>query len=94
MIETNEIAYSDEIYFPESILTQWLNLSAILLTCSLLFYHMSHSNTKYIKIHPYYTKIISIGLFLSTGYMINALYPYISRMNHNIKKCKYNNECS
>ena len=72
--ETN-VAYSQNVYFPESLLDGWLSVSAVLLTTSLLFYHMSR--VKSLKVRPYLAKVVSVGLILiSTAYMIYALIPY------------------
>lgn len=88
-----DLAFSEDIYFPESLLTNWLNVSGIMLTSSLVFYHMSR--VKSIKVEPYLAKIIAIGLIvISTCYMIYALIPYIKRMDYNINKCIKLKECS
>ena len=88
-----DLAYSDKVYFPESLLDGWLAVSAVLLTTSLLFYHMSR--VKSIKVKPFLAKIICIGLIvISTAYMCYALLPYTKRMNYTIKLCKQLHECS
>ena len=87
-----DLAYSDNVYFPESLLNQWLNVSTLMVTSSLLFYHMSR--VKSIKVEPYLAKLIAISLLIiSTCYMIYALIPYNKRMNFIIKKCSKINEC-
>lgn len=88
-----DLAFSEDIYFPESLLSGWLNVSGVILTTSLVFYHMSR--VKSIKVEPYLAKIIAIGLIIvSTGYMMYALIPYFKRMNYNIDKCVRLKECS
>ena len=88
-----DLAYSDNVYFPESLLDGWLAVSAVLLTTSLLFYHMSR--VKSIKVEPFLAKIICIGLIvISTAYMCYALLPYTKRMNYTINLCKKLDECS
>ena len=88
-----DLAFSEDIYFPESLLSGWLNVSGVILTTSLVFYHMSRVRS--IKVEPYLAKIIAIGLIvISTGYMMYALVPYTKRMNYNIDKCIRLNECS
>jgi len=88
-----DLAYSEDIYFPESLLSGWLNVSGVILTTSLVFYHMSR--VKSIKVEPYLAKIIAIGLIvISTCYMMYALVPYTKRMNYNINKCIQLKECS
>jgi hypothetical protein len=93
MTSKTDLAYSDDVYFPESLLDGWLSVSAVLLTTSLLFYHMSR--VKSLKVKPYLAKFVSIGLIvISTSYMIYALIPYTKRMDYTIKKCIKMNECS
>lgn len=88
-----DLAFSEDIYFPESLLTGWLNVSGVILTTSLVFYHMSR--VKSIKVEPYLAKIIAIGLIIiSTSYMVYAVIPYTKRMNYNIDKCIKLKECS
>jgi hypothetical protein len=87
-----DLAYSDNVYFPESLLLGWLNVSAVMVTSSLLFYHMSRVHS--IKVEPYLAKLIAMCLIIvSTLYMIYALIPYNKRMNFIIKKCAVLNEC-
>ena len=87
-----DLAYSDNVYFPESLLNQWLNVSSVMVTCSLVFYHMSR--VKSIKVEPYLAKLIAMGLIIiSTSYTIYALIPYNKRMDFIIKKCSELNEC-
>jgi len=87
-----DLAYSDNVYFPESLLNQWLNVSSVMVTCSLVFYHMSR--VKSIKMEPYLAKLIATGLIIiSTSYTIYALIPYNKRMDFIIKKCSELNEC-
>ena len=81
------LAYSDSVFSSEDLLSDWYAVSGVLLTTSLLFYHMSRVNS--LKVAPYLAKTISIGLFIiSTLYLVYALYPYTQRMNYTIKKCK------
>ena len=92
MYTNMDLAYSDNVYFPESLLNQWLNVSTVMVTSSLLFYHMSR--VKSIKVEPYLAKLIAMSLIIiSTSYMIYALVPYNKRMNFIIKKCSELDEC-
>jgi hypothetical protein len=92
MYTNMNLAYSDNVYFPESLLNQWLNVSSVMVTCSLVFYHMSR--VKSIKMEPYLAKLIATGLIIiSTSYTIYALIPYNKRMDFIIKKCSELNEC-
>ena len=87
-----DLAYSDNVYFPESLLNEWLDVSTAMVTSSLLFYHMSKVHS--IKVEPYLAKLIAMGLLIvSTCYMIYALIPYNKRMNFIIKKCSDLDEC-
>ena len=80
-------AFSDLTTHPEDLLSDWIAVSGVLLTTSLLFYHMSR--VKSLKVKPFIAKIISIGfIIVSTAYLLYALYPYTQRMNFTIKKCK------
>ena len=88
----NDLAYSDQVYFPESLLIGWFNVSAVMVTSSLLFYHMARVHS--IKVEPYLAKLIAMCLItISTLYMIYALIPYNNRMNFIIKKCAVLDEC-
>jgi len=90
---TIDLAYSGSTYLPESLLDGWLNVSSVILTSSLLFYHMSRVHT--LKVNPLLAKIVSIGLIIvSTAYMIYAFVPYSKRMNYTISKCTKLKECS
>ena len=92
MTSKTNVAYSQNVYFPESLLDGWLSVSAVLLTTSLLFYHMSR--VKSLKVRPYLAKVVSVGLILiSTAYMIYALIPYTKRMNFNIAECEKIDDC-
>jgi hypothetical protein len=62
----------------ESNFSAWLNLSIILLTASLLFYHMSNANT--IKVPKKMAGIISCGLIIINIIItINSIVPYFTR---------------
>lgn len=92
MVSETNVAYSENVYLPESLLDGWLSVSAVLLTTSLLFYHMSR--VKSLKVRPYLAKIVSVGLIMiSTAYMIYALIQYTKRMNFNIKECEKIHDC-
>ena len=87
-----DLAFSDSVYVPESLLSMWLNLSAILITVSLLFYHMSR--VKSLKVHPVFASVLAIGfIFVSTFYLFSALGPYAMRMQYAIDKCASLDEC-
>jgi len=91
--KNDDLAYSDSVFSSEDLLSDWIAVSGVLLTTSLLFYHMSR--VKSLKVKPYLAKIISIGLIIvSTVYLLYALYPYTQRMNFTINKCKELDTCS
>jgi hypothetical protein len=90
-IEYN-LAFTDKMYIPESILIGWFSLSAIVTASSLIFYNMARKGS--LKIHPYIAKFISIGLILvSTFYMLYSLAPYYSRMSNLATTCKRLQKC-
>jgi len=87
-----DLAFSDKMYVPESILIEWFNLSAIVTASSLIFYNMARKGT--LKVHPHLAKFISIGLILvSTFYMLYSLSPYYNRMSNLAVTCKKLKEC-
>lgn len=89
----NSIIYSDKVYEPESVFAGWLSLSYILLTMSLLFYHMSQ--VKSIKASKTMAASISIALVvISSLYMIYSIGHYIGRINHVINICKKDHLCN
>ena len=86
------LAYSSKVFNPEDLLSNWLAVSGVILTTSLLFYHMSR--VKSLKVKPYLAKTIAISLILlSTFYLIYALYPYYKRMNFVVESCNANKLC-
>ena len=88
----NDLAFSNKMYIPESILMGWFNLSAIVTTSSLIFYNMARKGE--LKVHPHIAKVISIGLILvSTFYMLYSLSPYYSRMANLSSTCKRLKDC-
>lgn len=77
-----------DILTVEGNFSAWVNLSVILLTASLVFYHMS--KTISIKVPKRIAGIISSGLILSNIiFTINSIIPYFTRTN---KLDKNNNE--
>lgn len=77
-----------DILTVEGNFSAWVNLSVILLTASLVFYHMSKTTS--IKVPKKIAGIISSGLILSNIiFTINSIIPYFTRTN---KLDKNNNE--
>jgi len=88
----SDLAFSDKMYIPESILMGWFNLSAIVTTSSLIFYNMARKGA--LKVHPHIAKVISIGLILvSTFYMLYSLSPYYSRLTYLSATCNKLKNC-
>ena len=89
----NQLGFSGKMYIPEQVLIEWLNLSAIITTYSLVFYNMARSGS--LKVHPSLAIFISISLILiSTAYMVYSLIPYSKRMTFLANTCKKSQECS
>jgi hypothetical protein len=87
-----DLVYSDKAYTPEALLSNWIVVSGVSLTTSLLFYHMSR--VKSLKVRPGLAKMLAIGLIIiSTVYLCYAYIPYNKRMNHNIKMCNKLKNC-
>jgi hypothetical protein len=87
-----DLAYSEKMSVPETLLTGWFNLSAIVTASSLIFYNMARKSS--LTVHPSLAKFISIGLILiSTLYMIFSLGPYYHRMRYLAKKCDHLHKC-
>ena len=87
--ETTDLA---QIYFPESIYIGWMSVSFILITLSLLFYHMTRTKSLLIntKIAGCYAAIL---ILISCAISFISIFPYYSRFNNfyknsNLKKEK------
>ena len=87
-----DLAFSDSMYSPEDLLSDWMAVYGLILTTSLLFYHMSRVNS--LKVNPYLAKFVSISLIvISTFYLTYALIPYTQRMDFVEDECKRLKEC-
>tara|TARA_A100001015_G_C14708157_1_gene600961 strand:+ start:27 stop:395 length:369 start_codon:yes stop_codon:yes gene_type:complete len=78
------------IYFPESIYAAWMSVSFVLITLSLLFYHMARvksivMNTKYAGV--YAVILILVSCFIS----FISILPYYTRFNNFYDKHKTKN---
>lgn len=92
-IDNNNLAFSDAVYDPEALLSDWLIVSNVMVTTGLLFYHMTR--TKSIKVSPTGAHYITLSLILlSVIYMMYALIPYAIRMNYVENECKTSTQCS
>ena len=89
--EMNELkhiqAFSDLTTHPEDLLSDWITVSGLMLTTSLLFYHMARS--KSVKVDPRLAKIIAISVIvISTLYLVYGIMTYTHRMNNTVQKCR------
>ena len=95
--EMNELkhiqAFSDLTTHPEDLLSDWITVSGLMLTTSLLFYHMARS--KSVKVDPRLAKIIAISLIvISTLYLVYGIMTYTHRMNNTVQKCREFKKCT
>ena len=73
-----------ELFTAESLYVSWINVSIILLTASLVFYHMS--KVKSININHTMAAIISCSLILvNIIFTINSIIPYFTRSEQLLK---------
>ena len=76
--------FTEKEWFPESIYTNWLADSLILMTSALLFYHMVR--TESLNIDYRIAAFFAVSLiFCSVGIGIVSLYPYFQRMQEVLK---------
>ena len=74
-------SFTDKEWFPESLYTNWLADSLVLMTASLLFYHMVQSES--LNIDYRIAAGFAVCLILcSIGIGLVSLYPYYQRMSH------------
>ena len=86
-------AISDLTTHPEDLLSDWIAVSGLMLTTSILFYHMARAKT--IKVDPRLAKIVAISLILiSTLYLVYALMTYTYRMNNTVQHCREFKKCT
>ena len=73
------------IYFPENIYASWMSVSFILITLSLLFYHMTR--LKSLRMNSHLAAIFSATLiFVSCTISFISMFPYYSRFNKMYKQ--------
>ena len=86
-------AFSDLTTHPEDLLSDWIDVSGLILTTSILFYHMARSKT--IKVDPRLAKVVAISLILiSTLYLVYGLITYTQRMNDTVQNCRNFKKCT
>ena len=81
----NTSPYShDNLYFPEELYSGWISNSLVLMTSSLLFYHMTM--VKSLEMHPRIAGFFAVILILiSVTYAISSIIPYYQRTDRFIK---------
>tara|TARA_B110000858_G_C17428753_1_gene304494 strand:- start:36 stop:464 length:429 start_codon:yes stop_codon:yes gene_type:complete len=86
-------AFSDLTTHPEDLLSDWMDVSGLMLTTSILFYHMARSKT--LRVDPRLAKVVAISLILiSTLYLVYGLMTYTQRMNHTVENCRKFKKCT
>ena len=79
MVKLLDPANSDKVWFPESLYNGWLEDSLVLMTASLLFYHMTRVES--LSMDYRIAAFFSISLILiSIGIGALSLYPYYQRI--------------
>ena len=77
--------FTEKEWFPESLYSTWLSDSLVLMTASLLFYHMVQKQSLVIdyRLSALFAVIL---IFCSIGIGIISLYPYYQRMGEILKQ--------
>ena len=71
--------FTEQEWFPESLYNNWLADSLVLMTASLLFYHMTKKNS--LEMDYRIAGVFAVALILCSMVMgITSLYPYYQRM--------------
>ena len=79
--------FSDGVYAPEELLSEWLTVVFACMTTSLLFYHMTR--VKSLTMDPRLSAFFACSLIIvSILYNFSAIFPYMKRMNHQLGKVK------
>jgi hypothetical protein len=76
--------YTEAVYAPEGLLTEWLTVVFSCMTSSLLFYHMTRLKTLNMDARLaaiFACSLITVGML----YNVSAIIPYIARMNHQLE---------
>lgn len=77
--------FSEKEWFPESLYSTWLSDSLILMTASLLFYHMVQKQSLVID-YRLAALFAVLLIFCSIGIGIVSVYPYFQRMDEIFKQ--------
>ena len=79
----NSPVFSEAVYAPEALLTEWLAVVFACMTSSLLFYHMTRLKT--LPMDPRWAALFACSLIcVSILYNLSATIPYVVRMNHQV----------
>ena len=82
---SNGLYATETIWFPESLYNTWLSDSLILMTASLLFYHMTRVSS--LEMDPRVAGIFAVCLIsISIALGITSVIPYITRVTTLIKQ--------
>ena len=83
----------DQFYAPEHLLSGWISLSVLMLTTSMLFYHLTRRYS--IKTNKQLAASVAISLMICGGvYLVVSLVNYIPRMDEVLETCKKDSLCS
>jgi len=81
------IEYTDAVYTPEGLLSEWITVVFACMTSSLLFYHMTR--VKSLTMDPRLSAFFACSLIVvSILYNFSAIFPYMKRMDHQLGKVK------
>ena len=83
----------DQFYAPEHLLSGWISLSVLMLTTSMLFYHLTRRYS--IKTNKHLAASVAISLMICGGiYLVVSLVNYIPRMDEVLETCRRDKMCS
>ena len=83
---------SEKFYTPEALLSSWINLSILILTTAMLFYHLNHVQS--IKADKRIAAIVAVSLLVcGIMYAVISLKNYVPRVNDVILSCKKDKNC-
>ncbi len=76
--------YTEAVYAPEALLTEWLAVVFACMTSSLLFYHMTRLKT--LVMDPRLAAIFACSLIaVCILYNFSSIIPYMQRMDHQLQ---------
>ena len=84
---------SDKFYTPEALLSSWINLSILILTTAMLFYHLNHVQS--IKADKRLAAIVSVSLLVcGVMYAVIYLIKFFTRVNFVFLSCIFDFFCT